>query len=81
MMFINSGTYELATPAWDGLDSMWGDNYQCTYEFEYICDGIIIHNGPNLYWQAGSFAIGRHCMLALLARPVSVVMGALIGIW
>jgi hypothetical protein len=78
---MNSGTYEVAKEAVAGLDNVSNDLYQCSYEFEYECDGIIIHNGPNYYGRWGSYATGQPCALAFLHRTVCIVLGVLIGAW
>jgi hypothetical protein len=81
LMFNNSGTYELATPAYEGVDGMEGAVYHtCTYSFRYVCHGRIydIERG---YDQDGSHAIGRPCAIAMLRRDVSVVLALLKGAW
>ena len=82
LSFINSGTYELAALAYDGLDGKSDATYNnCTWEYTFICDGIMVLRGPTAYPQDGSHASGRRCMLALLRQTVRITLGIVARAW
>lgn len=80
LSFNNSGTYQAVAPASDGLDGTGGYNYTCSWSYTYYCDAALFTRSGS-YPQPGSYAIGIHCMLALLDTPISIMLGVLGGVW